>query len=152
MADGAYERSWSVDSLPPERREAVRAAQQRVQARRDSMTAKLIRETYARPALVPAMPWLDAAPPPAPLVERRPDNDGLRLGISPGRGEASALWVVQSRWPQGWRTEIVPAATQDFVAGSTLGLVGLPDAVWVSAVDRTGNQSTPVRLPSAARP
>lgn len=148
MADGAYDRSRTADSLPPERREAVRTAQARVQARRDSMTAKLMRETYVRPALVPAMSWLDAVPPPAPALTRRPGGDGLRIGISPGRGEASVLWVVQSRWPQGWRTEIVPAATRDFVVGSTLGLTGSPRTVWVSAVDRTGNQSIPVRVPS----
>lgn len=152
MPDGAYERTWSFDSLPPERREAIRAGQARVQARRDSMTAKLRNETYARPALVPAMPWLYAVPPAAPLLERRAGGDGLRIAISPGRGEASALWVVQSRWPAGWRTEILPSATRDFVVGSTLGLVGFPHAVWVSAVDRTGNQSTLVRLPASASP
>lgn len=146
MPGGAFERAWSVDSLPSERREAVRAAQARVQARRDSMTAKLMRETYARPALVPAMSWLDAVPPPPPVLERRSGVDGLRIGISPAPGEASALWVVQSRWPQGWRTEILPAATREFLVGSTLGHVGLPHAVWVSAVDRSGNQSPPVRL------
>jgi hypothetical protein len=117
-----------------------------VQARRDSMTAKLMRETYARPALVPAMPWLDAIPPAPPSVERRASREGLTIGISPARGEPASLWVVQSRWRQGWRTEIVPASTREFAVGSTFGLVGVPDVVWVSAVDRTGNQSTPVRF------
>jgi hypothetical protein len=151
MADGAYDRTGAVDSLPSPRRDAIRMAQGRVQARRDSMTARLARETYARPALAPAMPWLDGVSPAAPSVERRVSDNGVAIGVSPGRGEASFLWVVQSRWPVGWRTELVPAMTREFLVGSTLGLVGSPDVIWVSAVDRTGNQSTLVRLPPLAR-
>jgi len=146
MADGAYERIGGQDSLPPARFQAIREAQGRVQARRDSLTAKLMRETYARPALAPAMPWLDAVPPGSPSVGRRTSPSGLMLSIAPAPGEPAFLWVIQSRWPEGWRTEIVPASTREVAVGSTFGLIGAPSAVWVSAVDRTGNQSTLVRV------
>jgi hypothetical protein len=144
MPDGALRRIGGADTLPAGRVDSIRAAQMRVQARRDSMATKLMRETYARPALAPAMTWLDDDPPPAPTVVRRA---GVAIGIEPGRGEAPFLWVVQSRWREGWRTEIITAATREWTVGSTLSLPGTPDAIWVSSVDRVGNQSPVVRLP-----
>ncbi|HEX6307304.1 MAG TPA: N-acetylmuramoyl-L-alanine amidase, partial [Longimicrobiales bacterium] len=144
MPDGAY--GPLPDTLPQERIDSIRAAQQRVQARRDSMTAKLMGETYARPALPPAMTWLDDDAPDAPTAAR----SGAAVTLEPARGEPAFLWVVQSRWTDGWRTEIVPAAARAWVAGSSYGMTGAPQSVWVSAVDRLGNQSRPRRVEAAA--
>jgi hypothetical protein len=144
MPDGAFGRIAGADTLPPARVDSIRAMQARVQARRDTMTTKLMRETYARPALTPAMTWLDDAPPAPPRVNRSGTADRVRLTIESGSGEAPFLWVVQSRWPDGWRTEIVTAGARQWDVGSTAGGSGLPSAVWVSAVDRAGNQSRPV--------
>jgi hypothetical protein len=69
----------------------------------------------------------------------------VRVALEPASGEAAFLWVVQSRWPDGWRTEIVPASARQWIVGSSLGHSGPVDAVWVSAVDRAGNQSRPSR-------
>ncbi|HEX2167919.1 MAG TPA: family 10 glycosylhydrolase, partial [Longimicrobiales bacterium] len=66
MPDGAYGRIAGADTLPQERVDSIRDMQRRVQARRDSMTTKLMQETYARHALTPAMTWLDDEAPPAP--------------------------------------------------------------------------------------
>jgi uncharacterized lipoprotein YddW (UPF0748 family) len=145
MPDGAYGRIAGADTLPPERLESIRAAQQGVQARRDTLTARLKGETYARPALTPAMTWLDDRAPPAPRAATASDGGRTHVTIEPAGGEAAFLWVIQSQWSDGWRTEIVPASVRQWVAGSSLGHSGVPDAVWVSAVDRTGNQSTPSR-------
>jgi uncharacterized lipoprotein YddW (UPF0748 family) len=150
MPDGAFTRVAGADTLPPERMDSIRALQRRVQARRDTLTARLRDEAYARPALVPAMPWLDDSPPPAPRVAVTSSATGASIAIEPVAGEAAFLWVVQSRWPTGWRTEIVPGAVRTWNVGSTLDLAGAPDAVWVSAVDRAGNESTPVRAADAA--
>jgi uncharacterized lipoprotein YddW (UPF0748 family) len=140
MADGAL--TAISDTLPPDRVDAIRAEQRRTQARRDSMTARLRSETYARPALIPPMPWLDSEPPPSPRASMR----AASVVIEPGAGEAAFLWAVQSRWPGGaWRTEVLPARTKEWRVGSDAGMTGTPDVVWVSAIDRTGNQSQPVR-------
>jgi hypothetical protein len=144
MPGGERMEIGGADTLPPMRVEAIRAARMRSQARRDSMTAKLKRETYARAALVPRMPWLDDVAPPRPLVER---VSGTSIRLAPGRGEPVFLWVVQSRWREGWRTEVLPSAVREWVLGSTLGLQETPDLIWVSAVDRMSNQSPPVRVP-----
>ena len=145
MPDGAYGRIAGADTLPQARIDSIRSMQTRVQARRDSMTAKLMRETYARPALTPAMTWLDNEAPPAPRAAVRAAGDRTTVTIEPGNGEPAFLWVIQSQWPDGWRTEIVSASVREAVAGASLGHSGVPNAVWVSAVDRAGNQSSSVR-------
>ena len=43
-------------------------------------------------------------------------------------------------------TEIVPAAKRAWTPGASFGLTADPGAVWVSAVDRSGNQSTTVQV------
>ncbi|HSK20681.1 MAG TPA: family 10 glycosylhydrolase [Longimicrobiales bacterium] len=143
MPDGAFGPIAGADTLPPARLDSIRAMQARAQARRDTMTAKMMRETYARPALTPAMTWLDDDAPPTPRSALRASGDSTVVMIEPGRGETAFLWVVQSRWPDGWRTEVIPASTRLWTAGRSSGGSGRPVAVWVSAVDRSGNQSPP---------
>jgi uncharacterized lipoprotein YddW (UPF0748 family) len=124
-----------IDTMPAARADSLRARQRAVQARQDTLATRLRDEAYARPALTPAMPWLGDSPPRAPRATLR---DGTRLTLEPGAGTPPFLWVVQSRTADGWRTEVLPAATREAtVAGS--------GALWVSAVDRLGNQSVPVR-------
>jgi hypothetical protein len=74
-------------------------------------------------------------------------SDGVRtlLDIAPAAGEAAFLWVVQSRTGSTWRTEVVPSRTRAWIVAGGETVSAAPDAVWVSAVDRTGNQSAPVR-------
>jgi uncharacterized lipoprotein YddW (UPF0748 family) len=146
MPAAALEDAVVADTLPPERADSLRAAASRVQARRDTMTARLRSEAYARPALVPAMPWLDDAPPPAPRATLRSDGVRATLVIEPGAGEAAFLWVVQSRRAGAWHAEVIPARTREWIAGSESGMTGVPDEVWISAVDRVGNRSAPVRV------
>jgi hypothetical protein len=151
-----------ADTMPAARVDSIRDMRRRTQARRDTLSQRLRDEVYARPALAPAMTWLDDTPPPAPRVNRvtvaSDVTQVIRISIEPAAGEAAFLWVVQSRWAGVWRTEILPAGTREHTVGSTLhpgamttiGVVvpppvsGVPDTVWVSAVDRTGNLSTPV--------
>jgi uncharacterized lipoprotein YddW (UPF0748 family) len=99
---------------------------------------------YARPALMPASPWLDAIPPAAPTLHL-----GLRFGSAgntltaswTGNGtEAAWQWLVRSKIGGTWRTDILPfeAGTVDLPAGAADG-----DVVTVCAVDRCGNVSAP---------
>jgi uncharacterized lipoprotein YddW (UPF0748 family) len=141
MPDGAFTTIAGADTLPPERVDSIRALQRRHQARRDTLAQRLRDETYARPALVPAMTWLDDVPPPQPRLAWAGDGAAARrLAIEPGAGEAAFLWVVQSRSRGVWRTEILPGHAREWLAGDVA-----PDVVWVSAVDRAGNQSSGVR-------
>ena len=123
----------------------MNAMRARAQARRDSLTSRMMREAYARPALVPAMPWLDDRAPGAPTATLQQTGNRTSVTLAPAGGEPAFLWVVQSKWPRGaWRTEIVPAAQSQWTIAVPDPDAGAPVEVWVSAVDRVGNQSRAV--------
>ena len=105
---------------------------------RDGVATLLQLGPYATPALVPATPWLDDQPPPAPLLRLA----GSRVAIEPGAGEAAARWAVWRRVGGAWVFAVLPAAQRSFALDGA-------DAVVVSAVDRVGNVSTRnlLRLP-----
>jgi hypothetical protein len=105
---------------------------------RDGIATKLQQGAYATPALVPATPWLDDQPPPAPLLRLA----GPRVEIQPGAGEAAARWAVWRRVGGRWRFAVLPAVQRSFTLDGA-------DAVAVSAVDRVGNVGARnfVRLP-----
>jgi len=147
MPDGAFTRIPGADTLTPAVIDSINRVRARTQARRDSMTTKLARETYAQPALTPAMPWLDAVPPPAPTAALSRVANRVDVTLTPPRGESLSVWVVQSKWPSGaWRTEIVPITTLQWTVTAPAPNAGVPAEVCVSVVDRVGNQSTPVRI------
>ena len=112
----------------------------------DSLARRLTEATYAEPALVPSTPWLDSVPPRAPTARLVADTltGGRRVVLAPGGRTAVWLWAVQELRDGEWTTRILPGA-QRSTAVTRNGLERMPDAVWVRAVDRTGNQSRPVR-------
>ena len=133
MPNSAFRMRPGMDTLPAARLDSMRALQSATQARRDSLTSKLMKETYAQPALVPASPWLGDRAPDAPHAEFA---NGV-VSLTSNTEQSVSLWIVQSRWSNGWRTNIVP------ISQKRLELGGTPAEIWVSAVDRVGNQSTP---------
>lgn len=143
MPNGAYRNIPGMDTLPAARVDSIRARQAMVQARRDSLTAKLMSETYAEPALVPAEPWLGDRTPATPHAQFA--NGAVNLD---GNYDAPvSLWVVQTRWSNGWHTDIVPIAQRTLTLAVPKGATGAaPSEVWVSTVDRVGNQSKVVRV------
>jgi uncharacterized lipoprotein YddW (UPF0748 family) len=146
MPGGAFTRIPGADTLAPAVIDSINRGRARTQARRDSMYTKMVRETYAQPALTPAMTWLDAVPPAAPSAALSRSGNRADVTISPPRGESLSVWVVQSKWPNGmWRTEIVPITMRQWTVTAPAQDAGAPAEVWVSVVDRAGNQSTPVR-------
>jgi hypothetical protein len=135
-----------ADTLPQARLDSMNTMRVAAQARRDSMTTKMIREAYAQPALVPAMPWLDSKAPRAPKAMLQQLGNNTSVTLTPAGGEPAYLWVVQSKWPRGWwRTEIVPATQREWSIVAPTSDAGAPVEVWVSSVDRVGNQSRAVR-------
>jgi len=101
----------------------------------------LRREVYAEPALPPAFPWLDSAPPAQPGLSVTADaRGGTKASWSNNGAEAVRLWVLQTRNGGVWRTEILPA-TQ--ISRAWAGKES-PEALALTAVDRCGNASAPV--------
>jgi hypothetical protein len=147
MPGGVFTRIPGADTMASARLDSINRSRARTQARRDSMTTKMARETYAQPALTPAMTWLDAVPPAAPAAVLSRAGNRVDVTVTPPRGKLLSVWVVQSKWPNGaWRTEIVPITTQKWTVTAPAPDSGAPTDVWVSVVDRVGNQSTPVHV------
>ncbi len=100
---------------------------------RDRINEELSREVYARPALVPATPWLDLAPPPRPKLTVGSNGD---IKWTPSSGEKATWWTLQVKSGGKWQTRILPA----WQTADSVKLSGRLEAVAVSAVDRCGNQ------------
>ena len=114
----------------------------------DNLAQKLISGPYASKALVPPSPWLDSIPPLSPLVRISRDAGTLSttLALQPQGAEATWLWVIRTRVGDQWTTDIVPGQQRRYDLPRLAG-GAYADAVSVSAVDRTGNESPPVVMP-----
>lgn len=114
----------------------------------DGVATRLATSAYREPALPPATPWLDSiipAPPDAAVL-RTPGTGALRLELRGDRRNDPWLWTVQHRDETGrWQTRIIPGA-QRTIALERGPLGAVPDAVWVTAVNRVGTQSRLVRV------
>jgi uncharacterized lipoprotein YddW (UPF0748 family) len=98
--------------------------------------------SYAVPALIPATPWLGRETPGAPSVAASKKGDTVLLKLAAGK--ANATYAIWSRYGGQWRFATAPASRVDWSVPSD-AKHGLPDAVFVSAVDRIGNESPRVQ-------
>ncbi len=96
-------------------------------------------KTYARPALVPASPWLAQPTPEKPRLLVKVTGDTTATWQA-GDGSKPSLWVVQTQSEGEWRTEILPASR------TSRSWNNHPQAISVFAVDRVGQASPPTVL------
>ena len=114
---------------------------------RDGLPEKLVAGPYASKALVPASPWLDSIPPAAPIVRAGRDagTGANTLSLEPQGTESVWLWVIRAHAGNDWKTEIVSGLQRFFMLPRNPGGGAIePDAVSVSAIDRSGNESASV--------
>jgi uncharacterized lipoprotein YddW (UPF0748 family) len=92
-------------------------------------------------ALVPASPWLGAAPEKPRIVV---NNRVLGSKLSWSQGGTNSLpvrwWVVQTKVFSDWKTEVFPEGINGKVLNDT------PEVVAVTAISRAGNASVPAVL------
>jgi uncharacterized lipoprotein YddW (UPF0748 family) len=103
---------------------------------RHGIAGKLSAGPYANAALVPATPWLDATPPPAPQLKRPAAG---QVQIVPGAGKPAASYAVWRGRDGTWKFTVQPAGDNSIEVTAGEWLV-------VSAVDRLGNESARVTL------
>jgi uncharacterized lipoprotein YddW (UPF0748 family) len=87
---------------------------------------------YAKRALIPAFPWLDATPPGPPAIAVA--NSSATL--VPGSGESVRWWAIRSHVPGAWTTRI------QFGTATTFAITSDTDRILVQAVDNAGNLSS----------
>jgi uncharacterized lipoprotein YddW (UPF0748 family) len=114
----------------------------------DGLSDLLVRGPYSKPALVPASPWLSSRPPAAPEVTMSRGTRTITLRVTGDKSDARTLprwWLVRARYADGWRAQAVDAMAST-VTLPPGGALELPDFIVVTAVDRSGVESTPVRF------
>lgn len=98
---------------------------------------------YTGPALVPATPWLGNERPGTPAVTANRRAGALDLTLKAGK--ANLLYAIWARHGGEWRFAVAPAARVDWSIPDDSRL-GAADIVYVSAVDRLGNEGERVRV------
>ncbi|HEX2190532.1 MAG TPA: family 10 glycosylhydrolase [Longimicrobiaceae bacterium] len=116
----------------------------------DSLATRLAAQAYGEPALVPASPWLYSGAPGRPRVEARRGPGGVEVALEPTGRAGTNWWVVRSRFPGGWRREVLPGWMRTHaVAADSTGAAA--EEVVVSAVDRVGNEGAAARARPGGR-
>jgi uncharacterized lipoprotein YddW (UPF0748 family) len=105
--------------------------------------AKELAQVWARPALVPASPWLNNKTPATPRLESRWDakSTNLHLTWKNNSGDQPFCWTLQFLTNGEWSTQILPGAqTKLSVAFAESSR---PQMIALRAVSRTGVLSAP---------
>jgi uncharacterized lipoprotein YddW (UPF0748 family) len=110
---------------------------------RKGISEQLSTGQYAQPALVPSTPWLGNSAPAVPRVLATRSGHGIKLKLAPGKSDS--LYAIWSRFGNEWRFAVAPAAASAYNVADDAKL-GEPTAVFVSAVDRLGNESERVQV------
>ncbi len=107
------------------------------------VAALLSRGPFARPALVPASPWLGGAQLSAPPLDLRFSARGpVTVDFVPAPGEIPALVVAQARYETGWQTQILPGPTRRvLLPKSPRGRT--PAEIRITLMSRTGVEGMP---------
>ncbi len=91
--------------------------------------------TYTQPAVIPPMPWISNAAPPAPGVSISPAGSNTSIRWIPGSNTSKI--AIQAKINGTWRTIKVVASSQKATT------IPRATAIAVTALDRFGNASTP---------
>jgi uncharacterized lipoprotein YddW (UPF0748 family) len=106
----------------------------------DILSAQL----YQHPALTPANPWNDQHSPETPRLRATAGSPhAVHLSITPGAtNDLLRFWVLRTQKDGAWTMHTIPAGK----GTSTLTITNSPEAIAVSAIDRSGNSSKPAVL------
>ncbi len=109
------------------------------------LAEKLSRELYAAPALIPATPWLAAAPAPArPALNAVAGKNSVKLYWTKSDATEVRAWVLQRRVNGNWFTDILPAWRTNCELSSQ------PEVIAMTAIDRVSRASAPAVIQTAA--
>jgi uncharacterized lipoprotein YddW (UPF0748 family) len=104
----------------------------------------LLAGVYKDGALVPASPWLDKTPPDPPMVTSTKLQDSLQINWIHNNDADVFRWVVYYEYGNTWNYKILNRKEWMFTVKVIGGTEKAPlklNRVFVTAVDRTGNES-----------
>ncbi len=105
----------------------------------DSVVFKaLLQGPYARPALMPAYPWLDDKAPAPPQVIAVVNGGYISLVWQPRGKEKPFVYCLYTKRGERWQTQIFPAHVQGAMLSAEDRKIS---AIVLTAVDRNGNES-----------
>jgi len=133
--------AFSMDEIPNQ----IRATRQRPSASGNllyntswtlkrnggALAAALASDLYKSGAVVPAFPWLDSSPPPAPTIVVSSGN----LQITAGSPEGARWWALRIHSPSGWQVRV------QFGTATSMTVETDVDRILVNAIDQAGNAS-----------
>jgi uncharacterized lipoprotein YddW (UPF0748 family) len=106
------------------------------------LSQALLNGPYRNDALVPNSPWLDKQPPLPPNVTTSNLGDSVQLSWTHPEVTDVFRWVVYFQYGQRWSYVIRNRNDHSFTLPATLRNGTKLSRIAVSAVDRTGNEST----------
>jgi uncharacterized lipoprotein YddW (UPF0748 family) len=107
---------------------------------RQGITDQLKAVHYGQPALVPATPWLASEAPALPGAVARREGSTVTVKLTPGKNTSQfAIWSLHGG---AWRFAVAQADKKEWTIADEGK--GAASAVFVSAVDRLGNESARV--------
>lgn len=108
--------------------------------RNPELQKHLIEGPYKKPALVPASSWLDDEAPESPAIAFSEQGDKIHIKWTHTDTEDVFKWVVYYRYGNTWDFQILNSQDRSLEVNSSEGKRTI-NAIAVSAVDRTGNES-----------
>jgi len=109
----------------------------------DSLAKSLLNGPYHRNALVPASPWLDEEVPAAPDFKLKNSKDDIHLSWIQNELEETFRCVVYYRYENsGWEFKILNLNSKNIEIPKVNTEENKLEKVGITAVDRTGNQSS----------
>jgi uncharacterized lipoprotein YddW (UPF0748 family) len=93
------------------------------------VTSLLMKNAFAKPALVPASAWLDKQLPSVPTLTVTNDRT---VSWNSATNEQIALWIFQTRTGDQWQTRLLPGSVRGCVLDTS------PDVISLKALDRCG--------------
>jgi uncharacterized lipoprotein YddW (UPF0748 family) len=109
-----------------------------------NMADAVLQGPYAKNALVPPTPWIDAIAPAAPSANILPNGDTYRVTWSHKEESDVFRWVVYYQYGKVSQYTILNAQDRSWDLPKTWGTAKSPSPlvrIAVTAVDRTGNES-----------
>lgn len=105
-----------------------------------NMAKMLIEGPYKNQALVPASPWLDKTAPAAPLAKATQKGDSVQVSWTHTDEKDVFHWVVYYQYGKTWSYQILNRNDRSLQLSTLQGKNKL-NAIAITAVDRTGNES-----------